>query len=231
MVSAKLFLWPLARMGGGDATSAAGRRGGSLGAALTLGSWATIGFAGFRTFPELLSEIHEQTQLLDRGRRRVARPRLERRPARCARRGGAASRFGRSLRVVRATTSGRSSLAIGAALALSPIVWLHYLVLLAVPLGIARPRFSPLWLLPIVLWVCPRSGNGDGLETFLPAAVTAIVLGLLLVVRAASRSRWPWWRRDRGARKRHSGVRSRRIWSESSGTRRSFSAGRCLRSR
>ena len=71
--------------------------------------------------------------------------------------------------------------AIGAALALSPIVWLHYLVLLAVPLAIARPRFSPLWLLPIVLWVCPRSGNGDGVETFLPVAVTAIVLGLLLV--------------------------------------------------
>ena len=70
---------------------------------------------------------------------------------------------------------------IGAALALSPIVWLHYLVLLAVPLAIARPRFSPLWLLPIVLWVCPRSGNGDGLETLMPAAVTAIVLGLLLV--------------------------------------------------
>ena len=58
-----------------------------------------------------------------------------------------------------------------AALALSPIVWLHYLVTLVVPIGILRPRFSVVWLLPIVLWVCPRDGNGEGLETYLPALV------------------------------------------------------------
>ena len=37
-------------------------------------------------------------------------------------------------------------LSIVAALALSPIVWNHYLVLLFVPLALTRPRFSPLWL-------------------------------------------------------------------------------------
>jgi hypothetical protein len=37
-------------------------------------------------------------------------------------------------------------LSIVAALALSPIVWNHYLVLLFVPLALVRPRFSPAWL-------------------------------------------------------------------------------------
>jgi alpha-1,2-mannosyltransferase len=37
-------------------------------------------------------------------------------------------------------------LAIVAALAMSPIVWNHYLVLMFVPLALIRPRFSPLWV-------------------------------------------------------------------------------------
>jgi hypothetical protein len=70
--------------------------------------------------------------------------------------------------------------AIAAALSFTPVVWMHYLVLLAVPLAIARPRFSALWLLPIVLWVSPRSGNGDGFEVFAPALVAAILLAFML---------------------------------------------------
>jgi hypothetical protein len=70
---------------------------------------------------------------------------------------------------------------VAAVLAISPVVWLHYLVLLAVPLAIARPRFSPVWLLPIVLWVSPRSENGDAaLEAFVPFLVTAVVFAALL---------------------------------------------------
>lgn len=42
-----------------------------------------------------------------------------------------------------------------AALALSPIVWGHYLVLLFVPLALVRPRFTPLWLATAWIW-------GDG---------------------------------------------------------------------
>ena len=40
--------------------------------------------------------------------------------------------------------------AVAATLALSPIVWLHYLIVLLVPMAIARPRFSLLWLLPVL---------------------------------------------------------------------------------
>ena len=54
--------------------------------------------------------------------------------------------------------------AVAATLALSPIVWLHYLVVLLVPMAIARPRFSLLWLLPVLLWVSPRPGYAEGVR-------------------------------------------------------------------
>ena len=45
------------------------------------------------------------------------------------------------------------TLVLGAALVLSPIVWFHYLLLLFVPIALARPRLSALWLVPLPLWV------------------------------------------------------------------------------
>jgi hypothetical protein len=46
--------------------------------------------------------------------------------------------------------------AVIAALIATPILWTHYLVLLVVPIAIARPRLAPLWLLPLVLWATPH---------------------------------------------------------------------------
>ena len=86
------------------------------------------------------------------------------------------------------TTSVGTSRAVAAALALSPVVWLHYLTLLIAPLGVVRPRFSGLWLLPIVLWMSPRDENGAGLQPLIPALVVAL---LLLVVLLRPRSREP----------------------------------------
>jgi alpha-1,2-mannosyltransferase len=46
------------------------------------------------------------------------------------------------------------SAAIFAALALSPLVWIHYYVLLVVPIGLAARRLSAIWLLPVLaFWV------------------------------------------------------------------------------
>ena len=70
------------------------------------------------------------------------------------------------------------ALAIGAALVLSPIVWLHFLALLVVPLAIARPRFQPAWLLALPLWVVPGTGNGRPWQT-------ALVLVVLFAILAA----------------------------------------------
>jgi hypothetical protein len=69
---------------------------------------------------------------------------------------------------------------IAASLVLSPIVWLHYFVLLVVPIALARPRLAPLWALPLVMWVCAGTA-GDvrwwhvvvGLATLAAVTVTA----------------------------------------------------------
>lgn len=50
------------------------------------------------------------------------------------------------------------ALAIAAALVLSPIVWLDFYALAAIPLAIARPRMSPIWILPLVTLGLPSSG-------------------------------------------------------------------------
>ena len=55
------------------------------------------------------------------------------------------------------------TLAIAAALTLSPIVWLDYFALAAVPLAIARPRLSAVWFLPLATW--GLLGAGIGAET------------------------------------------------------------------
>ena len=70
--------------------------------------------------------------------------------------------------------------AVAATLALSPIVWLHYLVALIVPLAIMRPRFSLIWLLPVLLWVSPKPGYAEGFRTFLPALAVVILVTVLL---------------------------------------------------
>ena len=73
------------------------------------------------------------------------------------------------------------TLILAAALVLTPILWLHYLVLLYVPIALARPRLSALWFAPLALTVFEAlnwyrgwpAGEGKALASV--AACTAIV--------------------------------------------------------
>jgi hypothetical protein len=60
-----------------------------------------------------------------------------------------------------------------AALALSPIVWGHYLVVLVVPLALWKPRFSPVWL--ALSWVA-GTGFLFGREAFFATTLFALIL-------------------------------------------------------
>lgn len=62
-------------------------------------------------------------------------------------------------RARRGDEAGALGLLVGVALLVSPIVWLHYLALLLVPVALARPRFGLLWLAPLPLWVCAPVGG------------------------------------------------------------------------
>ena len=102
--------------------------------------------------------------------------------------------------------------AVAATLALSPIVWLHYLVVLLVPIAIARPRFSALWLLPVLLWASPRPGYAEGFQTFLPA-IAVVILVTVLLARPAQRSRGHRGRRGRVSVTEHAALGNRRLLS------------------
>jgi alpha-1,2-mannosyltransferase len=79
-------------------------------------------------------------------------------------------------------------LAIAAALVLSPIVWRHFFVLLAVPLALSRPRFDAVWLIPIGLWVGDGTFNGAPWQT---ASVIALVAITFLLCERGPRHQEP----------------------------------------
>jgi alpha-1,2-mannosyltransferase len=63
-----------------------------------------------------------------------------------------------------------------AALLTSPIVWMHYYVLLIVPLALARPRLSALWFAPLLYWASPMLESlGDLRRLLVGLGVTAVV--------------------------------------------------------
>jgi glycosyl transferase family 87 len=57
------------------------------------------------------------------------------------------------------------ALAIATALTVSPIIWLDYYAVAGIPLAIARPRVSLVWLLPVLTWGLHGAGLGIGSTT------------------------------------------------------------------
>ena len=98
------------------------------------------------------------------------------------------------------------TLTLAAALALTPVVWNHYFVLLLIPVAISRPHLSGLWLAPIALnalyLIDDYGPSPDGrllpLTAVTGVAICTIVLALQ---RAAGRARTVPHR-----------ARSRRVW-------------------
>ena len=178
-LSVKLILWPMLLWLW--ATRRSRTAGLALAAAATfvLASWAIVGFAGLRSFPGRLGEIDfaQSYSLVGMSAALGFDPWVGRLMM---------AVFGGALLIAVALTARRGdeigsfACATVAAFVFTPVVWLHYLVLLAVPLAIARPRFSAIWLVPIVLWVCPRAENGDGLQPFVPALVVLLLLALIV---------------------------------------------------
>ena len=64
-------------------------------------------------------------------------------------------------------------LSVSASLILSPIVWLHYFVLLVVPIAVRRPALAGAWFVPLCLWVCP--GTSAKIQTWQIAVALAVL--------------------------------------------------------
>jgi hypothetical protein len=80
------------------------------------------------------------------------------------------------------------TLAVLAALVLSPVVWIHYLVLLYVPIAIARPRLSPLWFAPALYAPIGLKAHADGSLIRLGLVLAVTFLISWLIVRAGERT-------------------------------------------
>ena len=178
-LAAKLFLWPVLIWAAATHRTRMAVLAAAIGFAGAMASWAAVGFDGLTSYPDHVLEIDWQSsyslvaiastlgfdEMVGRGATFVVGGALLVATGYLGRQGDEARGF---------------MCAIVATLTLTPIVWLHYLALLAVPMGILRPRFSAVWLLPILLWVCPRGGHGDGLQPYIPALLVALLFVILV---------------------------------------------------
>jgi alpha-1,2-mannosyltransferase len=182
-VAAKLLVWPL------WVWLVVSKRGRAAAIALATGlllvalPWAAIGFAGVGDYPDLLRRERDFAQSHSYSPFAVA----EDLGAGQALAWALALAFAAVLLVAAIVDTARGNdrrgyiLAIGAALAFTPVVWLHYYALLLVPVAIVRPRLSPLWFVPLAMWlVVPAIGSDTPYKT-----AGVVLLGYLTIVLAA----------------------------------------------
>jgi alpha-1,2-mannosyltransferase len=189
---AKLFAWPLVvwlvatrRLRTATATCV-------FALVLLVGGWAAIGFAGLSGYPHLLRVLSRVEAVQSYSL--VGLLRLH---------GGAAAALTAviSIAVVigvfvaaRGPEGDRRSLsvAVAGALLATPVLWLHYLVLLFVPIALARPRLSAVWFLPLAFWASPLAhSEGSVWRTCFVLAVAAAIVGRTVVPWTSAAGRRP----------------------------------------
>ena len=183
-LAAKFLLWPLVVWLVATRRIRAALLACAIGAVLFAGSWAIVGFEGIAEYPDILRRLQGEVEIGSYTAYVVA---LD---------AGAASWVARALwlalglallgsvLIVGRRGGNRTAfiLAIAAALALTPIVWLHYFELLLVAVAVARPRLGFVWFVPLAMWFVSTTedGNGTLFETSATLAVAALTIGLAL---------------------------------------------------
>jgi hypothetical protein len=181
-LAAKLFLWPLVVWLAATRRVTAAVLAALLGAALLVLSWAAIGFAGLADYPELMRRLQESVGEdsytlyvvgLDLGL-----------PSPAARALWLAVGLALVAAVVVVGRRGdeRSAfvLTLVAALALSPIVWLHYFALLLLVVALAQPTLGLMWFVPLGMVVTPGTAHPTPFETAATLVIAAVTVALAL---------------------------------------------------
>lgn len=186
---AKLFVWPLLVWLVATRRLRTAVEAAVLTLVLLVGGWAAIGFAGFRDYPHLLHDLSQAEAAQSFSLAGLLRL------------GGTGATAFTAVLMVAVIASvmiaGRSAdgdrrafaVAVAGALLATPVLWLHYLVLLFVPIALARPRLSPLWFAPLAFWVTPLAhSDGSVWRSCFALAVAAAIL-LRAIVPSASAAR------------------------------------------
>jgi alpha-1,2-mannosyltransferase len=194
-VALKLFLWPLAVWLAvtGRIRAAAAAAGFAVG--LVLVPWAALGFTGLDDYPGLLRRLSDEEGWASYSvyalGLRVHLPEAAAIALSVAVVAGLLAAAAWVARDARRTLLERDSasltLALAAAIASTPIVWVHYFLLLLVPLALSRPRLSALWFLPFAYYPLGETAwpGADARKLALALVVTLLLLGAGLLRRTA----------------------------------------------
>jgi hypothetical protein len=183
-VVTKIFLWPLVIWLVATRRFRAAAMTVVLGIVVTFGSWAALGFDGLRDYGHGLERVAGLVQ--ERSYSLFALFRLlglSAGPARIVVALLTLAALAAIFLVARGTDGDRRSfvLALGVGLLASPIVWMHYLVLLIVPIALYRPRLSAAWLVPVAYWVLQGQENdGSAGKIILLLGLTAAGVALAM---------------------------------------------------
>jgi hypothetical protein len=192
VIASKVFLWPVLLWLVATRRGMAAARALLIAGVAVLGSWALIGFAGLGSYPRLLDVLSRLEQWksysavafgivlgLSAGEARVLAL------AACV-----VVLIGVVLSVRLRPGNPDADrqafiLAIAAAFLFSPIIWMHYLAILVVPIALTRRTLTPLWFVPLAMWATPGQSHGNAWQ---------VILGLLVwvgVLAASLRPSWP----------------------------------------
>ncbi len=147
---------------------------------LLIGGWAVIGFAGFLTYPSHLGGIATKVEYDSFSVLALAKAvGISESGSRLVSLLVTVAALALIFLVARGRDGDQRAFvaAVGAALLISPIVWVHYFVLLYVPIAASRKRLTWLWLLPLGFWALPHAAsNGSASQILIGLGITCAVL-------------------------------------------------------
>lgn len=186
MIAAKLFLWPLLVWLAIVRGTRCAVLTGLAAVGVIVAPWLA-GFPGAREYLPLLSKLTELEGAYAYTPRSLALSlgAASRVAEACAIAAGAIA-IAAAVAIRGRVDADRRALALTllAALLLSPIVWLHYLVVLLPPMALASRRLSPIWLVPCGLWLA-AGGTWTGPSSIqISVSLVVMVLVAVLVVRS-----------------------------------------------
>ena len=178
LIALKLFVWPLLVWLVATRRIRAAVGAAAAGAGLIVAPWAGIGFLGMRGYPHLLSVLtraerpdqYTISALLARG--------FSWRVAEIAAFAVGIVVLAAGSRLARRDDRASFVLTVAAILLLSPLVEMHYFLFLLVIVALYVPRFGPVWVIPLLLWVGPQVGQAADWRTaaVLATATATVVL-------------------------------------------------------
>lgn len=172
----KLFLWPLGVWLLATRRVRAAVICVGVSVTLLIGGWAMIDFAGLRSYPTLVHVLERVEGPVSYSA--IALLGLSGTAATAVTVAVSAAAVAAIFLAARGNDGDRRAfvVAVLASLVATPLLWLHYLLLLLVPIAVYRPRLSGLWFLPLLLWLTPAThSQGVTWRIALALAVLAVV--------------------------------------------------------